>query len=84
MVDASGLTDKEGVQVVDGEGDPADDIGWVRMEIHRYATYYFLFFLVIHACGGVVAAVVKLTAFPAIWYSPLPRCTMKASLFALS
>jgi hypothetical protein len=38
VVDASGSTDKEGVQLGAGAtGNPAEDINWVREEIHRHA-----------------------------------------------
>jgi hypothetical protein len=38
VVDASGSTDKEGVQLGAGAtGNPAEDIHWVREEIHRHA-----------------------------------------------
>ena len=36
VVDASGTTDRTGVQNLDGKHDPIDDIGWVRLEIHRW------------------------------------------------
>ncbi len=36
VLDASGCSDKEGRILADVQGDPAEDVAWVREEIHRW------------------------------------------------